>query len=477
MVMTTTALSADRLFSPERSVRALARELYATVRDLPLVCPHGHVNPALLSDPQARFSSPAHLFVIPDHYVTRMLHSQGIPLEDLGVRSRDGTAVETDDRQIWRRFAENFHLFTATPSGEWLTAELVEVFGIEERLGKDTADDIYDELVDKLSRPEYTPRALFEKFNIEVLTTTDAATASLDEHRALIKEGWGERIKPTFRPDALFAIDAPTWRDEIGKLSATSGIEVKGYRSFIEAVEARRATFRELGATATDHAVLAPHTDRLDERTADAVFDRARRGAATGDDAARFTAHMLMEMARMSVEDGLVMQLHVGSLRNYDRAAFARFGPDIGCDIPVRADFTNGLRELLNAYGNDPRFRIILFNLDETTYSRELAPLAGYFPAVLLGPPWWFYDSANGMRRFLEAVTETAGVYNLAGFNDDTRAFASIPARHDVWRRVTCDWLAELALTGRIAQDDAPHLATLLARDLARRAYRFDQRS
>nr|WP_043097265.1 glucuronate isomerase [Kallotenue papyrolyticum] len=464
-------LDPDRCFDSDPARRRVARALYATVRDLPLICPHGHVPPALLADPAARFGSPAELFIIPDHYVTRMLYSQGVAYEDLGVPTRDGTPVARDHRRIWQRFAEHFYLFRGTPTGLWLADELISVFGVEERLTGESAERIYDHLEARLADPSYTPRALLSRFNIALLCTTDAATDTLDHHRALHAQGL-TFVRPTFRPDAVVNITAPEWRAQIQRLSEVAGIDVVDYASYIRALEQRRAAFKALGALATDHAAETPATERLTPREAEAIFARALRAQATTEDAQRFTAHMLMEFARMSVEDGLVMQLHIGSLRNHHQALYERFGPDRGADIPVATEWTRNLRPLLNAYGADARFRLILFTLDESTYSRELAPLAGYYPAVLLGPPWWFFDSVNGMRRFLDAVIETAGAYNTAGFNDDTRAFASIPARHDLWRRVTCDWVAGLVVQGLLAEDEGYELARAFAYDLAARAYR-----
>jgi glucuronate isomerase len=464
-------LSPDRCFSPEPSRRAIARQLYEAVRDLPLVCPHGHVDPALLANPDATLGTPTELFIIPDHYVFRMLYSQGVPLEALGVPARDGGAVEGDHRAIWQRFAEHFHLFRATPTGQWLADELVNLFGVTERLDGGNAQRIYDHLEERLARPEFTPRALFRRFNIETLCTTDAATDTLEQHRALQAEGWP--VRPTFRPDAVVNLLTPGWREQIDRLSATSGVEVSGYASFVRALEARRAFFRECGATATDHAALTPYTGRLSDSEAETIFRDALRGQVSEEEAIRFTGHMLIELARMSCEDGLVMQLHVGSLRNHNAALFERFGADKGADIPTQTEWTRNLRPLLNEYGSDSRFRLILFTLDESTYGRELAPLAGHYPALLLGPPWWFFDSVNGMRRFLERVVETAGIYNTAGFNDDTRAFASIPARHDVWRRVTCDWLAGMVAEHLLDEEDAADMAAECAAGLARRAYRL----
>jgi glucuronate isomerase len=476
-VIETWTLNPDRFFDPNPSRRSAARELYKSVKDLPLVCPHGHVPPSLLADQDATLGTPAELFVIPDHYVFRMLYSRGIPMEDLGVPTLDGTPVETDYRRVWQRFCENFHLFRGTPTGLWLSDELINVFGVTEKPSAESAQRIYDQLEVRLSSPEYSPRALSERFDVEILCTTDAAEDDLEHHRTLREQGWGGTVRPTFRPDAVTNLVTLDWRDHAGRLSEVSGVDVVDYGSFIRALEERRSYFIGMGALATDHSAVSPLVERLPRGEAEAIFARALRGEVSEHDAVRFTAHMLSEMARMSVEDGLVMQLHVGSLRNHNERVYARFGPDTGADIPVRTDWTRGLRGLLNEFGSDPRFRLIVFTLDEGTYSRELAPLAGHYPALLLGAPWWFYDSPLGMRRYLDRVVETAGIYNTAGFNDDTRAFASIPARHDVWRRVTCDWLAGMVVTGVLDENDAREMAYELAYGLANSAYRLDTRS
>jgi glucuronate isomerase len=463
----------ERLFSPDPSVRRLAMELYEGVADLPLVCPHGHVDPRLFSDPAATFGSPADLLVIPDHYVTRMLHSQGIPLESLGVPRRDGGPVETDHRRIWALSCRNFHLFRGTPSGLWLTDELSRVFGIDETPSAENAARLYDLISEKLAQPEFRPRALFERFNIEVLCTTDAATSQLEHHQAIRQGGWKGCILPTFRQDAVVQLDWPGWHEHLDRLAEVSRVEIKDYASYINALEQRRSYFRSLGAVATDHAAAAPDTTILEPEEAEAIFQQALRGEISASEAARFSAHMLVEMARMSTEDGLVMQLHAGALRNHNTSLFNRFGPDVGGDIPVRTEFTRALQPLLNRFGNDSRLTLILFTLDETAYSRELAPLAGHYPAVKLGPPWWFHDSPNGMRRYFDQVMETAGLYNTAGFNDDTRAFCSIPARHDVWRRVSADWVAGLVARHQIDLQDGREMMTELASGLARRAYKL----
>jgi glucuronate isomerase len=466
-------LHPDRLFDPDPTRRDVARELYANVRDEPIVSPHGHVDPALFSDPDVSFGDPASLFVIPDHYVYRMLYSQGVPLESLGVPRSDGGPVEEDPRKIWQTFAENFYLFRGCPSGMWLTQELAQVFDIEQPLNGDTATEIYDDIYDKLKTPEFSPRALFDRFNIEVMATTDGAADSLEHHAAIAESEWDGRIIPTLRPDAVTNLAAPGWKENIEALGEASGTDITDYSSFISAIENRRAFFKEAGATATDSAAVTPYTEELTKTEADGIFQKALAGRASGEDACRFTAHMLMEMARMSADDGLVMQFHPGCSRDHNETISGMFGPDKGCDIPVPCDFTNGLKALLNKYGNNPEFTLIVFTLDEDTYSRELAPLAGHYPAMRLGPPWWFHDSMNGIARYLDRVMETGGLYNTAGFNDDTRAFASIPARHDVWRRCCANWLARLVARHVVGRPDAQEMMTAFANGLARRTYRL----
>ncbi|MGE5376449.1 MAG: glucuronate isomerase [Bacteroidota bacterium] len=455
----------NRFFTPVHEIRNLAREIYEPAAVLPIVSPHGHVSASLFSQPNASFGSPADLFIIPDHYVTRMLYSQGIPLDAL---------LENDHREVWRIFCMNFHLFRGTPSGVWLMEELASVFDIDEKPGASNADHLFDFLSQKLQSPGFSPRKLFERFRIEVLSTTDAASDSLEHHRAIRASGWGGQIIPTFRPDAAVNLDSLHWRTNIEKLSEASGVDILDYESYIQALEQRRDFFRSMGAKATDHAALTPATAQLTALEANAIFQRALQQKADANDAARFTAHMLMEMARMSIEDGLTMQLHTGSFRNHNSLVYQRFGPDMGGDIPVQAEYTHNLRPLLNKYGNHPHLTLILFTLDETTYSRELAPLAGHYPALKLGAPWWFFDSLNGLTHYFDQVMETAGIYNTAGFTDDTRAFCSIPVRHDVWRRACANWLAKLVSRHIIDMQDAHDMMSELSIKLARRAYRLD---
>ena len=463
------ALNPDRFFPAGAETRAIARRLYEGVAALPIVSPHGHTDPAWYAKDEA-FPDPATLFVKPDHYVTRMLYSQGVKLEALGIPRRDGAPVEGDGRRIWRLFAENFFLFAGTPSRLWFEHSMEFVFGIAERLAPDNADRLYDRISEALARPDMRPRALYRKFNIEVIATTDSALDDLAFHDAIRASDWDGRVVPTYRPDAVVDPEAPGFAGNVRRLVEMTG-NAMDWDGYLKAHRARRAFFKERGATATDHGHPSARTENLSRADAAALFERVIAVDVSPADADLFRAQMLTEMARMSVEDGLVMQIHPGSFRNHNPALFAAFGKDMGADIPQRTDYVRALKPLLDAYGNDPRLRLILFTLDETSYSRELAPLAGHYPALRLGPAWWFFDSPEGMRRFRELTTETAGFYNTVGFNDDTRAYLSIPARHDMARRVDCAYLACLVADHRLDEDEAHGIARELAHGLAKRAY------
>jgi glucuronate isomerase len=455
---------------PDRYIEAseLGLDLYGGVAELPIVSPHGHIDARLLADPAARLDPPGRLFVTADHYVVRMLYSQGVPLERVGLGESG-----VDDRAIWQVLADNVHLFALTPTGLWLRETLATVFGIDEHLDSDNAGAIYGRVEEQLASAAFAPRALLDRFRVECLSTTDPAGSSLAEHRSLAETEPSFRVRPTFRTDAVVALGAVGWRAALAELEAAADREVGDFDAFLEVLIERRAAFKTLGATATDHAATSADTTRLSHGEVSALFALALAGNVTPREARRFEAHMLNEFARMSADDGLVMQLHVGSLRDHNGPLAARFGHDIGGDIPVATDWTHGLRPLLEACGNDPGFALILFTLDESTYSRELAPLAGHYPAVLLGCPWWFHDSPAGIDRFLDRVVETAGVYNLAGFVDDARALTALPARHDLWRRRTCGWLARKVEAGFLGEEEARRLASELAYGLVRRAYRL----
>ena len=461
-----------RFFDADSTIRSIAEELYFSVKELPIVCPHGHVDPAMLAENRP-FPDPAEMIIKPDHYLFRMLYSQGIRLEELGIPAVDGSEVETDSRKIWQLFADNFYLFTGTPTGVWLQHEFTEVFGIHQKLSSTNAQMFYDELQEKIASQQFLPRALFERFGIEVLTTTDGASDSLSYHKQIAESEWNGKVIPCFRPDVLFKVSSVGWKGDIVRLEQASGISISSYRDFIEAIENRRNFFREMGAVSTDHGVEVPYTEELSISEVEGIFTHALNGKVTPEQEARFTAHMLMEMARMSIDDGLTMQLHPGSYRNHNCVLFKRFGADKGSDIPVRTEYTRNLHALLNKYGNDSRLTLIVFTLDENSYSGELAPLAGHYPAMKLGPAWWFHDSIEGMIRYRERVTETAGFYNTVGFNDDTRAFVSIPARHDLCRRVDANYLARLVSKHIISKTDAMVVIKALTYDLVKKAYKL----
>ena len=471
---TASTLEDDRYFDPDQSTRRIARALYEETRLLPIVSPHGHVDADVLAD-DAAFPEPTSLIIRPDHNILRMLYSRGVSMAQLGIPKRGSDDPPADPRGIWKTFAANYHLFRGTPTAAWLDYELAIVFGVRSRLDASSAASIYDAICECLSSGEYRPRALFERFNIEVLATTNAASDQLAAHQRLRDSGWAGRVIPTFRPDTAIDLASAGWKEEIDALGDVTGVPILDYATLMRALTARRAAFREMGATATDHGVEVPGTGQLPYAEAERLFQGALEGKVTVADARTFQAHMLMQMARLSADDGLVMQLHAGALRDHNEPLARSYGPHLGGDIPVATEYTRNLRPLLNEYGNDPRFRLILFTLDESTYSRELAPLAGHYPAVLLGAPWWFHDSIEGMTRYRERVTETAGIWNTAGFADDTRAFCSIPARHDLSRRIDANWLAGLVVRHIIALDDAREMARALAYDLAKAAYRLDQ--
>jgi glucuronate isomerase len=465
-------LNDNRLFPADPAVRAVAVKLYETVRDLPIVSPHGHTDPRWFAEDGA-FPNPAALFIQPDHYIFRMLYSQGVPLEALGIPEADGKAAEVDPREIWRLFAKYYYLFRGTPTRLWIDYAFEKHFGLTNRLSPDNADEYYDIIATKLQTPEFRPRALFESFRIEVLATTDSPLDTLEYHKAIRESGWKGRVLPTFRPDAVIDAEYAGFLENIEKLGAITGENIGTYKGYLNALRNRREYFKSLGATATDHGHLTAMTADLDPATAESLYGRILSGRSVPQEQEVFQAQMLTEMAGMSVEDGLTMQLHPGSIRNHNGSLYARFGRDKGADIPAATEYTRNLRPLLNRYGNDPRLTFILFTLDETAYSRELAPLAGHYPALRLGPPWWFHDSPEGMMRFREQATETAGFYNTAGFNDDTRAFLSIPARHDVARRVDCSFLGRLVAEHRLDEDEAFEVVKDLPVNLVKKAYKL----
>jgi glucuronate isomerase len=462
----------DRLFPVEPSVRKVARDLYEGVAELPIISPHGHCDPSWFAKNE-RFPDPAQLLVVPDHYAFRMLVSQGVSLDDLGVPRADGSVIETDPRLIWRRFAQNYHLFRGTPSAMWLDHSFEHVFGIDERLNADTADSYYDHIDAQLAQDAFRPRALFDRFGIEVLATTESALDDLKWHKMTVDSDWNGRVVTTYRPDNVVDPEFEGFIENIAQFGALTGEDTSTWDGYLRAHRTRRAFFKAHGATASDHGHATARTEDMPQALAAALYAKALAGNCTTEESDAFRGQMLTEMARMSLDDGLVLQIHAGSFRNHSAGVFTSFGRDKGFDIPTQTNYVQALKPLLDAVGMEPDMTIIIFTLDETSYSRELAPLAGAYPALRLGPPWWFHDSYEGIKRFREATTETAGFYNTVGFNDDTRAFCSIPARHDVARRSDCAYLANLVSTGRINLTDAHEVAHDLAYRLAKNAYQL----
>lgn len=464
-------LHPDRLFPADPGVRAVARALYAEVKDLPIISPHGHTDPAWFAT-NANWTNAAELLLAPDHYLYRMLYSQGVPLEKLGVPARQGPS-NADPREAWRLLAKNFHLFRGTPSWLWLNHVFANVFGLEERLSADTADAYFDAIGEKLASDALRPRALFERFNIEVLATTESPTDDLAHHQAIRDSGWAGKVITAYRPDAVIDAEHEQFPTALTHFGVLTNEDVFTWRGYLAAHRKRRAFFAEMGATSSDHGHPSAATADLSEAECKTLFQRVRAKDVTPAEAELFRAQMLTEMAKMSLDDGLVMQIHPGSFRNHNRGLFESHGRDKGADIPQRTDYVHALKPLLDRFGNERALTIIVFTLDESNYARELAPLAGHYPALKLGPAWWFHDSPEGMRRFREQTTETAGFYNTVGFNDDTRAFLSIPARHDVARRVDCAYLANLVAQHRLNEDEAVETAVELAYALPKRAYKL----
>ncbi len=464
-------LHPDRLLPADPATRALARELYADVADMPIVSPHGHTDPAWLAGNE-NFGNATELLLKPDHYVFRMLYSQGVPLDALGV---GGSAA--DPRQSWRLFAERYHLFRGTPSRMWLDWVFAEAFGIGVRLDAESSDLYFDTITEQLGSEAFRPRALFERFNIEVIATTESPLDSLAHHEAIRASGWNGKVITAYRPDPVvdpeFVDPNGGFRGNIDRLSELTGEDCTTWSGYLAAHRQRRAVFSAMGATSTDHGHPTALTANLSRGECESLFQTVISGTFNEFDAELFRAQMLTEMAAMSIDDGLVMQIHPGALRNHNVGLFQSFGRDVGADIPTRTDYVHALKPLLDCFGNHPGLSIILFTLDESAYARELAPLAGHYPCLKLGPAWWFHDSPEGMRRFRRATTETAGFYNTVGFNDDTRAFLSIPARHDVARRIDCGFLAELVMEHRIEDWEAAELARDLAYNFVKQAYRL----
>lgn len=461
-------LHEDRLFPADIDTRAIAKRLYASIQHLPILSPHGHTDARWFAEDLA-FPNPTELFILPDHYVHRMLYSQGISLEDIGL-DKDATR---DPQEVWRLFAAHYYLFRGTPTQMWLDHAFDELFGMTERLSAKNADLYYEAISTKLASAEFRPRALFDRFHIEVLATTNSPLEALEHHAAIRASTWKARILPTFRPDSVVDPEFAGFRENIARLGEMTGEDTSHWQGYLRSLEQTRQRFKDLGCTATDHGHPTAGTADLDSSAAESLYGKVVAKEATAMEQELFRTQMLTEMARMSLNDGLTMQIHPGSFRNHNPFVYRRLGRDAGADIPTATDYVHALQPLLNRYGNEPGLTIILFTLDESAYSRELAPLAGHYPALRLGPPWWFFDSPEGMSRFREYTTETAGFYNTVGFNDDTRAFLSIPGRHDMARRMDCGFLGRLVAEHRLDEDEAQELAVDLTYNLARKAYKL----
>lgn len=467
------ALHKDRLFPANSEQREICRSLYSQVKDLPILSPHGHTDPKWFAENE-NFPNPADLLIIPDHYVLRMIYSQGVSMETLGLKPKDGGEYETNPRKVWQTFADYYYLFTGTPSRIWFDHVIHEVFGIDQPLNSETAQEIYDVINDALKTDAYKPCALLDRFKIDLIATTEGALDDLRYHKAMVGSGYEDRVITTFRPDDVIDAAKPEFAKNLEKLGQLTDCNTAEWDGYLEALRVRRKYFREVGrATATDHGHPTARTADLPKAECQVLLTKCLSGEASVGEVDLFRAQMLTEMAGMSVEDGMTMQIHPGSFRNHNPELFARFGPDKGADIPLRVDYTQSLQPLLAKFGNNKDLSIILFTLDESNYARELATMAGHYPCLKLGPPWWFHDSPQGMMRFRDQVTETAGFYNTAGFNDDTRAFLSIPARHDVARRMDCVFLSGLVAEHKISMSDAEKVIVDLTYNLARQAYKL----
>src|SRR5215472_7695315 len=467
-------LDPHRYLPADPAQRKIAAELFAGIEKLPIISPHGHTDPAWFAQDEP-FEDAVSLLLWPDHYLLRLLYSAGVTFESIGIapHAGNGAVVEEDRRKIWKRLAERYYIFRGTPCRAWLDYTFLHVFGLDRPFGPDTADHYYDTIGEKLKTGAFRPRALFDRFGIEVIATTENSLDRLEQHEAIAASGWNGRVISTFRPDEVTDPDHEQFASSLTRIAELSGEDTGEWKGYLRAIENRRAFFRAHGATATDHGHATAQTADLSQAEAEALFAKVTARKADARERELFRAQMLTEMARMSVEDGMVMQIHPGCWRNHNDFLYHRFGRNIGGDMPMAGAFMGQLKPLLDRFGNNRDFTLLLFTLDETTYSRELAPLAGHYPCLKLGPAWWFHDSPEGMRRFREWTTDTAGFYNTVGFNDDTRMFLSIPARHAMARRVDCVFLARLVAEHQLGEDEAHEVAAELAYRLARRVYKL----
>lgn len=466
-------LHPDRLFPADPKTREIARELYARVADLPIISPHGHVPVQWLAD-DTPFTDPTTLLLTPDHYTNRLLHSvAGVELEDLGVPVGSPMSPEKS-REAFRIFCSNWKVFRGTQVQFWFESQFVDVFGIDVRPSAETADRIYDQILERLGTDEYKPRALYKRFNIDFLATTDDPCDDLAGHKQLVDDPtWDSRVVPTFRPDKYLEPARAGWVELTKQLGEVSGVEIGSYADHLEAMRIRRRYFVDHGAVSSDHSHRDARCARLDDAEAERLFARALAGEITVEEGDALRAHMVNDQARLAVEDGLVMTLHPAVYRNHDTATFERYGADVGGDVPLPVEFASALQPILSEYGNADGFQLVVFTMDETVYSRELAPLAGWYRGMYIGAPWWFIDENDAMMRFRRATTGYGTLHKGSGFIDDTRAFCSIPARHDAARRVDSAYLAGLVAEHRLSLDEAAETAVELVTTQPKRAFKL----
>lgn len=438
---------------------------------MPIISPHGHVPPQWLSE-DIPFGNPTSLLLTPDHYINRLLHAHGVDLADLGVAQEDFS--EDQARNAFRIFCSWWPAFRGTPMRLWMEAELVDIFDVHVAPSAETADQIYDQIASRLESAEFRPRALYKQFGIELLATTDDPCDDLSAHQALRDDPtWQGRVIPTFRPDKYLEPGVDGWVGLVDRLGEVSGVDTGSYAGYIEALANRRQYFKDNGAVSSDHSHFDARTDSLEEAEAERIFNVARKGEASQEEATALRRHLVSEQARMACDDGLVMTIHPAVRRNHHLPTFEKFGADVGTDIPVQVEFTDALRPMLNRYGTNPNFQLVIFTIDETVFSREIAPLAGFYPSVFAGAPWWFIDAPDAISRYRSAITESAGLSKTSGFIDDTRAFCSIPARHDMARRCDAAFLSRLVAEHRLTEDEATAGINDLVTSNPRRAFKL----
>lgn len=476
-----------RFFDSNMNQRRTAYKLFKSIETLPIICPYSQASSAGILHRNVTtgleaFGSPTDIFITSDKHILRFLQSQeGVNATELGREDLE----EEDQRKLWQILGDNFHLLLGTSSRMWVEQTLSGIFGIHEPLNGASAQQIYDVLLFKLNTTEYSPLSLNKHFGIDMLGMSFPASGNISAlgNASSVdgRDGVIAGVKPTFMPDTLFNLKDPRWKTNVNKLGDGTSVKIDSYSNFIRALEIRRRQFKDLGAVATFQETRVPKAELTPLPEMEALFAAALSGRTNDKDAQIFQNHMLMEMARMSVEDGLVMQLHTGLERNYHK----NFGSQAGSkadsgnsahqnnvDIPIAVDFSYGLQTLLNTYGNHPNLTLVLFTHDESTYGRELAPLAVQYQSIKVGSPLWFHENPEGIRSFLDSVVGSCGIVNLAGYIDNSHHYLQIPGRHKIWRKVVSDWVAKLVLEGRVQEKDAFEMARQLAYTAVKTTYK-----